>query len=150
MLTFIAYINGTLPARPRAFKMKGNGFMNGIWNQFNRYAEENGFSEKVEGGEYMGSLAWKNPRTGAIMELRKATEEDLRYLNTPAPEVRTTDYQWTYGRMPRGRGGWAFFMGSRDDMNTVFWTPSMTYADAKKLAIQEGRRRGVAVIHVGT
>lgn len=150
MVTFITYINGSLPARPRTFKMKGNGFMNGIWNQFNRYAKESGFSQTVESGEYLGSLAWKNPRTGAIMELRKATEEDLRYLAAPTPEVFTTDYQFAHGRMPRGRGGWAFFMGSRHDMDTIFWTPSMTYAEAKALAIQEGKRQGVTFIHVGT
>jgi hypothetical protein len=150
MTTYIVYRNGSIGTRPKTFTKKTAAGMTSTWKRFNDYAKENGFSEETLGSQYLGQLAWQNPRTGEIMELRKATEEDLRYIAAPTPSIFTTDYQMSYGRMPRGRGSWAFFLGSRDDMATVFFTPSMIYADAKRLALLEGKRRGVTFIHVGT
>ncbi len=148
---YIVYRNGSTGIRPKTFKRNSNVDMAATWKRFNTYAKEKGFTEPVESGQYLGALAWKCPRTGEIMELRKATEAEVTYINTPAPEVRTTDYQFAHGKMPRGTGSWAFFMNCRYNMDKVWFAPMLTsFAEAKKLAIEEGRRRGATYISVGS
>jgi len=57
----------------------------------------------------------------------------------------TTDYEFTHGRKPRGRGGWAFSFERHPDVlsDAVVWTPSMTYVEAKRWFAAEAARRGV-------
>jgi len=55
----------------------------------------------------------------------------------------TTDYEFAYGRKPRGRGGWAFSFERNPDVLTdaVIWTPGMTYAEAGRWLTTELTRR---------
>lgn len=69
---FRVYRDGNCGSRPKNFKLAGK-VMNPLWAAFNSYAGKNGFTEPVE-GDYLGYLAWKNPRTGVIMELRREGE----------------------------------------------------------------------------
>lgn len=50
----------------------------------------------------------------------------------------TRDWEFSNDwRKPRGRGSWAFSLKRNPDVTIkgeIFWTPSMTYGDAKKLA----------------
>ena len=53
-------------------------------------------------------------------------------------EVSTTEYQFSHGKLPRGRGSWAFQIGR--DAESIFWsTPNRSYGeavrDARKLAV---------------
>lgn len=66
-------------------------------------------------------------------------------------EVVTSLYWYEYNKEPKGRGSWAFSIGSREgykDVTKAFFTPSMTYKEARKLAQQEAQKRGVTVVYV--
>jgi hypothetical protein len=69
-------------------------------------------------------------------------------------EFNTTEYQFSHGKQPRGRGSWAFFFGPPSDpenFNNVFWTPgNTTYSEAKRMAREEARQRGVSTVYVGS
>ena len=67
-------------------------------------------------------------------------------------EFITTEYQFSHGRTPRGRGSWAFQVGS-----TIFWatsevngvrSSSMTYSEAKRIAADRARAAGVRRVQV--
>lgn len=59
-----------------------------------------------------------------------------------AIDFNTRDYELSHGKSPRGRGSWAFFFDRSMQVGTAFWTPgSTTYAEAKKLARAEAKRR---------
>lgn len=47
---------------------EANNFMNSIWRQFNSFAQQRGFTTRVEGSEFLGSLAWRDA-AGRTMEL---------------------------------------------------------------------------------
>lgn len=74
------------------------------------------------------------------------------------PTVSTTVYLRNHGAEPRGRGSWCFVMGAEDfsfsDDPRLFWAKSedgassMTFAEARKLALTEAARRGVTVVGV--
>jgi hypothetical protein len=44
-------------------------------------------------------------------------------------EFLTTTYEWSTGKAPRGRGSWAFTTSETRD--EVFFSPSMTYTEAR-------------------
>jgi hypothetical protein len=45
----------------------------------------------------------------------------------------TREYQLSHGRMPRGRGTWAFApQGQRDNMDAWVWINNATYGEAKR------------------
>jgi hypothetical protein len=64
-------------------------------------------------------------------------------------EVNDLLYQFSHGRAPRGRGSWAFFFGREQDIGSAYWF-SGSYAEAKKAAIAEARRRNVNEVFVGS
>lgn len=49
---------------------------------------------------------------------------------------RTDDYVASTGKEPRGRGSWAFSTVRDIDSSSpdIFWSPSCTYAEARKMA----------------
>jgi hypothetical protein len=53
-------------------------------------------------------------------------------------------YLATYGRSPRGRGGWAFcpseIYDRKDYVKFIIWSPSMTFGEAKKWFKTEAKR----------
>jgi hypothetical protein len=51
-------------------------------------------------------------------------------------EFVTTDVVFSTGREPRGRGSWAFSLVRYPDplSKEIFWSPSCTYSEARKLA----------------
>ena len=54
----------------------------------------------------------------------------------------TTEYEFSHGKSPRGRGGWAFsFVRRPDVMTEVFWVNG-TYAEAKKVARDKAKAEG--------
>lgn len=64
--------------------------------------------------------------------------------------IDTADYITSHGRQPRGTGAWAFFMGCRDNLDKLYCAPGRTtYAEARKLALQEALRLGVTYVSVG-
>ena len=69
-----------------------------------------------------------------------------------APRVNTTDFEFSHGRKPRGRGSWAFFF-ERDrrnhDVQDAFWHHG-SFTEAKKAAVEEARRRGARDVFVGS
>ena len=54
--------------------------------------------------------------------------------------VETSEYEFSHGKRPRGRGTWAFTFDTRryDRIEEVWWTPLVTWSDARRLR----RRRG--------
>lgn len=63
--------------------------------------------------------------------------------------VNTNEYQFSHGKQPRGHGSWAFFFVRTDDVNQAFWFYG-TYADARKAAADEAKRRGFDEVFVGS
>jgi len=67
-----------------------------------------------------------------------------------------TEYRFSHGAAPRGRGSWAFSVNRDPINNEIFWTPgSMTYTQAKKMArdhyitkIGDGHLNGPFVVYV--
>jgi len=64
-------------------------------------------------------------------------------------EVNVNDYVFAHGHRPRGRGYWAFFFKRHDDVANAFWHTG-TYAEAKKAAVAEARRRNAPTVFVGS
>ena len=65
--------------------------------------------------------------------------------------VETTLYYSDLGKEPKGRGVWAFSIGSKEgyeDVTKAFFTNSMTYKEAVKVAKEEAQRRGATIIYV--
>ena len=63
--------------------------------------------------------------------------------------VNTNDFEFSHGKQPRGYGSWAFFFNRRADVNTAFWFNG-TYAEARKAATEEAKRRGFDEVFVGS
>jgi hypothetical protein len=64
--------------------------------------------------------------------------------------VSTTNYEFTWGRKPRGRGHWAFQFFSDIEIG-LFWAPcEMTYSEAKRWAIKRCKEVGGSGIAVAT
>jgi hypothetical protein len=61
-------------------------------------------------------------------------------------QFHTREYQFEHGHAPRGFGSWAFDF---DNASARFWAHSMTYADAKKAAHEEAKRRWPGIAYVG-
>lgn len=60
---------------------------------------------------------------------------------TTKVEFDTTQYQFSHGRQPKGRGSWAFFFDKKMQ-GEAFWTPGNTsYSEAKRLVKEEVARR---------
>jgi hypothetical protein len=59
-------------------------------------------------------------------------------------EFRTTEYEFSHSKQPRGYGYWGFGFPGTDD---VFWFTG-SYGDAKKAARDEARRRNFAEVKV--
>lgn len=50
-------------------------------------------------------------------------------------EFNTSQYQFSHGRAPRGRGGWAFAPTANPRSEDIYWAPgSLTYGEAKRHA----------------
>jgi len=58
--------------------------------------------------------------------------------------VYTHKFKFSHGKEPRGRGFWAFDIAGE----TVYSKGSMTYADAKKMAIEKAKAKGKTAIYV--
>lgn len=56
--------------------------------------------------------------------------------------VATTGYEFAHGRRPSGYGSWAFEIGSKDQLEELFWVHQSLYSAAKKAAVQEAVRQG--------
>lgn len=72
-------------------------------------------------------------------------------INLKDITVCTDYYEYEYSRTPKGRGTWAFSIGDLQgyrNVEKVFWTKSMTYREAVKVAKKEAQRRGVDVVYV--
>jgi hypothetical protein len=72
-------------------------------------------------------------------------------------EFNTSVFEFAHGRAPRGRGSWAFFPDRRCRIEDAVFSPSMTYAEAKRWARTEPRivgdnprARGYLEIYVGS
>ncbi|MBI4028852.1 MAG: hypothetical protein HY376_00580 [Candidatus Blackburnbacteria bacterium] len=66
------------------------------------------------------------------------------------PEMNTSQYELVHGKKPRGHGSWAFMFDKKtyDDINEVWWTGSMVYSEAKKIALVEAKRRNASIVYV--
>lgn len=60
-------------------------------------------------------------------------------------------YTSNHETAPRGRGSWAFSIGNKDGYDNpdkVFWTDSMTFQQACKVARLECQKQGVTIAYV--
>ena len=69
------------------------------------------------------------------------------------PRVDTTQFEFSHGRKPRGRGLWMFELqsGHRDNGPREQWTPcrpALTYTEAKRVAVRTARKRGAHTVAV--
>ena len=65
--------------------------------------------------------------------------------------VSTRLYEREYEKQPKGRGSWAFSIGGTqgyDDVTKAFFTNSMTYREAVKVAKQEAQKQGAYIVYV--
>ena len=70
--------------------------------------------------------------------------------------VRTTEYEFSHGRRPSGRGYWAFQIGEVPEPWFATTTEAMlargdtsfSYSEAKQLALKEAQRQGAWSINV--
>ena len=60
--------------------------------------------------------------------------------------ISTAQYEWAYGKKPRGNGTW-FFFNSDETWSYFFWG---SYTDARKAARAMAKHAGVTFIKVGT
>lgn len=70
---------------------------------------------------------------------------------TAAVRVDAGEYLVSRGFSPRGRGSWAFAFDDQsvDDLEGLWWAPgSVPYAEARRAAIAEARRRGATLVKV--
>ena len=89
------------------------------------------------------------PQAGRVA--KHQTEENPEHSHNPQgghfkPEVRTEKFEGSHGRKPKGTGGWAFQYDN--DPKPHFIQGSVSYAEAKRQAMAEGRRRGASRVHV--
>lgn len=62
--------------------------------------------------------------------------------------VSTSQYVFTHGHEPRGRGSWAFYFNLKEE---PWWAPgSLLYSKARQLALREAQKRGVYSVTVAT
>lgn len=56
-----------------------------------------------------------------------------------------TEYKFSHGHPPRGRGSWAFSVERNPDSTdpAILWSPSMTFTEAKQWARQQTKARGM-------
>jgi hypothetical protein len=69
--------------------------------------------------------------------------------------INTSNYEFTHGRKPRGKGYWAFrfqkdMADGTADESVVFAPGDMKYAEAKRWAIQVAKANGVSRVAVAT
>lgn len=78
------------------------------------------------------------------METRKMTKSEI--------SVSTRLYERAHCKAPRGKGQWAFSIGTTDaydDVTKAWWTDgARTYTQAVNEAKAEAQRRGAKVIYV--
>jgi len=73
-------------------------------------------------------------------------------VSLSAITVRTSEYQFAHGKLPRGRGSgrWAFWMGrDTSDIDKALWFPG-TYAEAVKQAKRMAQELGYMTVTVGS
>ena len=66
------------------------------------------------------------------------------------PVVSTTQFELAHGKKPRGRGSWAFAFDvavNGEFAEDLFWSQG-TFAEARRAAVVEARRRGVTHVEV--
>lgn len=71
-------------------------------------------------------------------------------LRIPLSSIRvsTSQYVFTHGHEPRGRGSWAFYFNLQEE---PWWAPgSLLYSKARRLALAEAQKRGVYSVTVAT
>lgn len=64
-------------------------------------------------------------------------------------EVETRQYELAHGKMPRGRGSWAFFFDGRTNVDDAFWHNGL-YREACQMAKAYARAKGYSRIEVGS
>lgn len=87
-------------------------------------------------------------RKGLKME---TTNTASKQVSMNSIECNTMLYEREYGKSPKGRGSWAFSIGSKEgyeDVTKAFFTNSMTYKEAVKVAKKEAQQRGATIIYV--
>lgn len=60
------------------------------------------------------------------------------------PELATYRFEFAYGKSPKGTGNWLF----EDDNFNIIFSAYGTFGQAKKEALAEAKRKGIAKIHV--
>lgn len=78
--------------------------------------------------------------------MTKTTKVALRSI-----KVNTKEYELNHQKAPRGVGVWAFSIGNKaafDDVEKAFWTGSMNYSEAVKMAKLEAQKQGATIIYV--
>lgn len=55
-------------------------------------------------------------------------------------DFNTIEFEISHGRLPRGRGGWAFALERHAPIDRIVFAPSGTYSDAKRWITDQARR----------
>jgi hypothetical protein len=63
-------------------------------------------------------------------------------------EFNTVEFEFSHGRKPKGRGSWAFSGTRNPRIEDVFFSPSMTYSEAKRWFVAKLKAEGVTGNHV--
>jgi len=64
-------------------------------------------------------------------------------------DVDTTEWRRSHGSEPRGRGSWAFALGTWLTRESPIWCPgSVTYAQARRWALAQAVERGFPIVFV--
>jgi len=65
-------------------------------------------------------------------------------------EVKTSEYEFSHGKKPKGTGSWAFFIdGDIGDVLRAHWFNGK-YSEARKQAVAKARELGIGIITVGS
>lgn len=74
----------------------------------------------------------------------------MKAINKNQVSVNTSEYRFSHGREPKGRGRWAFsYLRDPDfasNSGEVMWFTG-TYAEARKQAIAEAAANGQSIIY---
>jgi hypothetical protein len=69
-------------------------------------------------------------------------------------EINTSEFQFSHGRLPKGRGSWLFDMIRQGEKVETYWARaddgqmSMTYAQARRLALYRAEKIRASRINV--
>lgn len=118
-----------------------------FWNEFIIFMKSVGYDNETL--RKYRSTKYRALVKKMYVEQQNRLKSTSRHYN-PAVEVDTSYYEFNTGKRPSGFGSWAFVFNKKTykNVNEVFWVHGKTYSEAKKIAIEEAKRRGAHYVSV--